>query len=194
MRMRRGRGSAVLVVVAVALTGCSSGDRAPKAAGPERTVLGSAARSFGSLSDLISSGKAVVRVRSTTERSVEWIGDVPFTVTSVDVMGVERGSVANAERVRVRQLGGTVGGVQVASNAVLLQPGTQYVLFVEPFSFGDGRDTGQWVILGPDLGMYELRGDRLLRPSSPDIPGGDGASAVPASLTLQQLRAELATS
>jgi len=155
-------------------------------------VHGSAARTFHSLRELTDASRAVVQVRATPQHTVEVIGGVPFTVTTVEVTKIEHGSVNGQTTLHVRQLGGEQQGVAVASNAVLLRPGTDYVLFVEPFSFGDGRDTGQWVIVGPDAGQYELQGDRLVRSSGAPV-STDAEDTVPATMSLAQLRAALAT-
>jgi hypothetical protein len=133
------------------------------------TVSGSRTRIYHSIAQLDADSVGVALVRATGTQTVERVAGIPFTVTTVSVVNVLRGSLSGPS-VKVRQLGGP--GVAVDEGAPLLQAGRDYVLFLQPFSFGPGQSTDQYTVTGAGAGLFAASGGiaQALDPVSTDLP------------------------
>lgn len=139
-----------------------------------RQLEGSAVRGYESIAEVLAETEAIV-VGTAGESRVETIGPVPFTVTEVKVD--DRVSGPSSETVLVRQTGDE--STFLSSGTPLLVSGNRYALFLEPFYFEPGKDTGQQVIVG--WGAWEENdGEFRLHMLEPDqVP----VKGLPATLT-----------
>ena len=126
---------------------------------------------YHSIQELNADAVAVVRITATSTRSVEQSRTTPFTVTVVKVDRVLRGSVASPT-IKLRQLGSPSGAIHIEDAGPLVQPGWSYVVFLIRFTYGPGRDTGQYYPVGGGAGVYLDENGMLKRldPQSPDLP------------------------
>lgn len=134
-------------------------------------VEGLRTKIYHSISELNADAVAVVRITATDARLVEPVGTVPFTVTTVRVDQVLRGSV-DGGTIKLRQLGSPSGHTVIEDASSLVQPGSSYVAFIHRFTFGPGRDTDQYVPVGGVAGLFLDQSGTLKRldPESPDLP------------------------
>jgi len=89
-----------------------------------------------------------------------------FTVTRVNVTGILYGSV-----IKVRQMGSR-GGPLMKNRTLLLEPGNAYVAFLDRFTFGPGKETDPYMVVGVGAGLFHDPGGMLEHqdPESPDLP------------------------
>jgi hypothetical protein len=156
------RNALLCLVMTVALASCS---RAPvtNGAGPvgsERpsdvqVFVGSRVHEYTSLKELAKASSVIAVVRATSTTTVEMISNLPFTVTTVDVVKGIRGTSAGAQ-LKIRQLGrvGTVAGDGISG---LLESGSVYILFLTRFEFSATEVTDQYVVTG-EAGTFKADG------------------------------------
>ncbi|MGI8688391.1 MAG: hypothetical protein ACR2M3_07405 [Thermomicrobiales bacterium] len=72
----------------------------------------------------------------------------------------------------MRQLGSPNGNVVIEDTAPLLQSGGSYVIFLERFTFGPGKETDQYIPVGGSAGLFRNQNGTLqkLDPDSPNLP------------------------
>jgi FlaG/FlaF family flagellin (archaellin) len=104
----------------------------------------SLARSFDTIEAVAAESTLVVRGQAGAQ-FVEYIGDVPFTVTDVAVTEVIAGSYGDAS-LRLRQFGDSLNASEDLES--VLVAGNDYLLYLKPFTFERDLPTGQWVTVG----------------------------------------------
>lgn len=149
-------------------------------ASSESGVSVSRAKGYQSIQQLRDDSLAVARVTVTNNGIVEHIDKVPFTIATATVDRVLRGTLPE-KSVRIRQLGD--GKTNVSDAVPLLQPGKSYVVFLQRFTYGPGKDTDQYVPAGA-VGVYLDQGGVLQRL--------DPNSSLPATLPLSELERQIA--
>lgn len=82
-------------------------------------------------------------------RSVDWIGGVPFTVTTATVTESLTPDVGEGSTIRIRQPGDA--RVEDFSTTAFLELGRTYAAALAAFHLEPGDDTGEWVIVGDAL-------------------------------------------
>jgi hypothetical protein len=114
---------------------------------------------------------------------VETIGTIPFTITVANVVDRIAGQPANSA-IRIRQFGDPNRPALTRNEPPLLAAGSTYVVFVQPFTYGPGSVTNQFVIVGGGAGLYLEQAGVLHRldPYSRQLPE---------TLTLQDLRGQI---
>lgn len=159
----------ITIAPAIALGGCAQGSGPNR---PQAYVESSRAKSYHSIHDLSADAQVIARVTATANHSVAHFGrgHVPYTTTTVRVNKILRGS-ASGSAIKIRQLG-RVGGPIIGDDVPLLVAGNSYVVFLQRFAFGPGRDTDQYVIVGGGAGLFADHNGALKRldPESPDLP------------------------
>jgi hypothetical protein len=136
---------------------------------------------YHSIGQLAADSRAVIVLTATATASGESVQGIPYTVTQARVERVIRGELQGST-VRIRQLGGT--GVTVEGGSPILKSGRTYLAFIEPFTFGPGAETDQWVIVGAGAGLFLVQGTTLTRldPESVDLPVATSFDSLQASL------------
>jgi hypothetical protein len=162
-----GRVAVITVLLGAAFTGgCSSANSSGSSA-QSQGVSGSRVKLYHSVSELATDSSSVAVVSATGTQRVETVdGDIPFTVTTVNVKQV-LGGVDIGTTVDVRQLGSSGAPGEVP----LMQSGHTYVVYLAPFHFTPGDSTGQWTIVGAGAGLFEMSGATLkhLDPQTSDL-------------------------
>lgn len=126
--------------------------------------------------------RATLVVRGTAGAShVEEIADTPFTVTTVEVAEALKGQPEEHE-IQVRQF----GDEQNTSHEVaeLLNAGSEYVLYLEPFELEAGKPLEQYVVVGGSAAYAEVGPDSY-RVTAPE-------TALPEMLTMDEARKSVA--
>lgn len=147
---------------------------------PEGRVHASRTASYASLRAMAKDAVAVVELAVDGPGAVQVVGAVPFTVTEARVTEVVHGKL-DGELLRLRQLGSTQSGGLVPEGE-LVRAGERYVAFVVPFTFADGKPTGQHVVAGSWQGLYRVEGTELV--TTDRVP-----SPLPTRLSKASLRA-----
>lgn len=177
------------LAVGVLLAGCQASPQTPESPGAEPTptirhVMVSRITVYRSIEQLARDSDAVVRVRvdgpsETVPADSQGIDALESTLTPVTILEVLQGSVGDAQLV-VRQTGSDT--MVVDGNAELLRAGSEYVLFLDAFTFdSSGPGTGEWIPTG-EVGVYRLDAGRYLRVA-------DDAPELPTTVTLADVRA-----
>ncbi len=125
-------------------------------------------KSYSSTASLTGdSDNVVIATAATQAPTVESVGDLPFSVTAVTVVRSLHGTAGVGQVLRVRQV-----GTQTADSAVVMQPGAQYLLYLDDFHFSPGDKTGQSVLVGGGAGLFAVAGGDAVRldPGSPALP------------------------
>ena len=132
-------------------------------------IEASRVKGYHTVSALVADADAIVIAQATTDHRIERIASVPFTVVVMEVLDVLKGSVEKGARINLRQTG---DGKVTVEDAPAVSPGTTYLLFLNRFTFGPGRETDQFVIVGVAAGMYEVHALEASRLDtlSPDLP------------------------
>jgi hypothetical protein len=141
----------VALSAAFALTGCGVADNHAGAISEPPGIHASLVRDYSSLAELSKASAALVKGRYVSSRP-EAIEGVPFTVTTIKVTKVLRGSVPSKE-IHILQLGRE--GMLVHDTSQLIKNNVEYLAFVAPFHFAPGDDTGLHTITG-EQGIYEF--------------------------------------
>jgi hypothetical protein len=157
----------------VLIAGCSDGRGTATPGNTSNTAIHvstSRTKQYNSIQQLISDSQVVVRVTPTSTRTVETVGATQFTVTTVNVDQVLRGTMSS-RTIKVRQLGAPTGNVVIEDAPPLLQPGSSYVLFLERFTYGPGKETDQYIAVGGGAGTFLNQNGTLKRldPASPNL-------------------------
>lgn len=165
------RRSAVVLVTVLLLSACSTADRAAARDAPTTTVAGamSVPEYYDTVEDLVANASLIVEVMVSDEVDEEAISSSTFAVTTVTVTQVlseGETAVAAGDEVRVRYTGRTTELYEGMPGPLVA--GDRYILFLEPFTFGDGRDTGQWVVVPPGQWRGQAKGHAF----ELDIVGG----------------------
>ena len=103
-------------------------------------------KEYRSLAELAKESSIVAVVRATDSVILEKVHDIPFTVTTVEVIRGMRGTSAGT-LLKVRQ----TGNPEIAMGddfPPILQAGETYLLFLHPFWFTEGEETGQYYVTG----------------------------------------------
>jgi len=153
-----------VVVIAAHLTSVSG---APLAT-TFTAVDGSRVHNYSSVRELSADAHVVVLARATGTTRVETIEKIPFTVTTMDVLQIWKDSAGIPTQFELRQVGAT----SVTGHVPLAVTGQTYLLFLQRFTYGPGRDTTQFVVVGSGAGMYLVSGSRASRvdPDSTLLP------------------------
>lgn len=182
---------ALLIPLAL-LTACGkSGNETVAPVTPTSTALGvsestsgmsaSRVKDYVSIRQLRDESLAIVRVTVTNNRSIEYVDKIPFTVTTATVDQVLLGFLPE-KSVKIRQLGD--GKTIVTESVPLLQSGRSYVVFLQRFTYGPGKETDQYVPTG-GVGLY-LDQEGSLQRVDPR------SSRLPATLPPQELERQIA--
>ena len=171
-------GSAIAVGgLLVALAGC--GSHTAHATATE-VIEASRAHYYSSVTELGRDSTLVAMIRPTGQTTVEQIGGIPFTISTVAVQRTIKGR-SSSTTLRLRETGSntTVGDVDP-----LVSKGRTYVAFMQPFELTPGKATGQWVLTGAGAGLFSLTGSTMtkLDPESPQIPSTLSADMVASGL------------
>ena len=158
-------------VVAI-VVGCGSNTAASSTHG----IQLSRAKSYTSVRQLAADSTLVVIGSATANVRIETINNIPFTVTSITVSRVLKGSWTGTS-LAVRQTGSTsdpVGG------SPLVSPGETYLLFLQPF-VGVPGTSGQFVVVGVAAGLFRVNGQFAYRldPESPSLPATIAVADIP---------------
>lgn len=149
--MSRVRASTALVIVLLA-AGCAAQSASPPTAGTQTAVSPTAetpaavsrARSYDSLAQLSADSTAIVVATVGNPRRAGAPGGGPVTLLPLKQVEVVAGALRPSDV--LRQIGG--GGVTVADGGAQLVPGRRYLLWLRPFFFVAGDDTGQVQVTG----------------------------------------------
>ncbi|MFI6105537.1 hypothetical protein [Streptomyces sp. NPDC051310] len=169
--------AALVVLAALAVTGCSATTEAEKKSAP--VLHASLQHEYKSLAELREDSSLVVRVTAAHAR-VRTLHTVPFTITEVKVQEVLKGKTEN-RTLSVQQL----GSLELASpdTSQLLEKGREYILFLEPYHLVPGDHTGLHTITG-EQGIYGYSSEK----QAYEYASGSEAR-VPKSLTRVQISA-----
>jgi hypothetical protein len=132
-------------------------------------ISASRVKEYRSLGELAKESTIVAVVRATGSAVVEKVHDIPFTVTTVEVIRGMRGTSAGT-LLKVRQ----TGNPEIAMGddlPAILRAGETYLLFLYPFWFTEGVDTGQYYVMG-DAGIFaaDMGAFKRLDPVSRVLP------------------------
>jgi len=144
-------------------------------------VSASRIKDYSSIQQLRDESLAVTHITATDKQTVEYVDNIPFTVTVATVDRVLRGALVE-KRIKIRQLGD--GKTTVEDAVPLLQPGKAYVVFLQQFTYGPGKETDQYVPVG-GVGLY-LDQAGVLQRVDPH------SSRLPATLSPQELERQIA--
>lgn len=166
-----------LVGGAVAYASISTGTSAPgrtstgNMAGP--TIAASCVSNYSSVATMAGASEDVITGVVLPGSTVDFVDGVPFTVTSVQVKSVLKGSLGVGSTVQLRQLGPGAGDAEPIVHA-----GSTALLFVVPFQWSPTQPVaGEYVALGCGQGLYEAT------TSQSSVFQAMSASGLPASLT-----------
>lgn len=140
-----------------------------------------------SMSTLTASASSVAVVEPTGRSRVEYVTNIPFTVTTVRVVDSLSGTQLGGE-IEIRQ-----PGRSSVEDQAILQPGGRYLAYLEPFMLEPGKvvNPSEFVITGGGAGLYASTGGAAY--SKVDVE----SSGLPAQTTIgqaQQLVQQLAGS
>jgi hypothetical protein len=136
---------------------------------------------YRSISQLARDSSALVEFTATPNAVTDLVGpaQVPFTVQRVSIQSVLSGQISGAI-IKVRQPGGESNGILYQYDVPLIQSGVHYAAFVQPFSWGPGRPTDEYVVTGGGAGLFSVSGSVFTRLDPESV-------ALPSTLTLQEL-------
>lgn len=182
-----------LLVAAVAMfsmVACSTADRSTPTDAPTTTVAGdlSIPEYYDTVGDLEANSDLIVEVTATKESIDEAVGRSSFAVTTVEVTDVLKQSagVSSGAEINVRYLGRSTELFEGMPGPLVA--GESYILFLQPFTFGDGRDTKQWVVVPPGQWHQTATGTLEL-----DVVGGpEPMSELPETLDAARVEGLLA--
>lgn len=174
--MRNQRFAAIAAVAATTLgmAACGPGDREP---GSLQHLDFSLAEEYSSIDALDADASLVVRGTARDIDRIEYEG-VPYQLVTVSVSEVVKGEAPSGDIV-VRQLYGLVDGL-----AAPMTTDQEYFLFLRPFEFKAGEDTGQWYVVGP--AQWTFKDGRLVLPVDKAYLG-----EIPSTLSQSQIEIEL---
>lgn len=130
-------------------------------------------KSYASVAALTGdSDNVVIATAATPAPTVESVGGLPFSVTAVTVSRSLKGTAGVGQVLRVRQV-----GTPTTAGAAVMQPGAQYLLYLDDFHYAQDDKTGQSVLVGAGAGLFAVAGGDATRLDS-DSP------ALPAKLSL----------
>lgn len=138
-------------------------------------------KGYDSIDALAHDATAVVLIEATAKTSEGSNGGIPFTVSTVRVDQVLRGSVTGSTTVDIRQLGTRNSNLGYA----LVRAEQRYVAFLVSYRFPEDEQP-EWLIVGESAGLFELNGNAVTKVDR------DVASArLPAELSLDELTSHL---
>jgi hypothetical protein len=189
-----GRAVSLMIALSVsAIVSCGgSGTSSRTTAGAVMHIDASRAKIYHSLREVAADAELVIRVTATTQHSVDLVqgypGDpipTPFTVTTVALRDVLKGPANTPNALMIRQIGASNGTTVVDGAPPILQSGRQYLLFLDQFTYGPGRATDQYVLVGGGAGLFADNGATVssLDPESPDLPRNATVADVTAVLS-----------
>lgn len=131
---------------------------------PMKAIL---AVNYQSVAGLTRAAQLIVFARASFTEDVQY-GQLPFAVTTLEVLDVLKSNRAAPGRLRVLELGGRLqpGPVKGGDGAMresrtvslegvpVMKPGAEYVLFLEPYVGSVTSDA--WVALGQFQGTFEI--------------------------------------
>lgn len=125
-------------------------------------------KTYGSIQQLTADAEIILVARATTVRSIERIQTIPFSVTEMEAVAVWKGTLTASTRFKLRQ----DGDGATASEVPVVTAGRTYLVFIKRFTFGPGRETDQFVVVGAGAGLYAIEGPLATRldPLSRDLP------------------------
>jgi len=145
-------------------------------------VHGSGTRSYVSFNELAHDASAVARLNFTGQISVEHIGPTPFSVSVMHVDRVLKGTLPSST-IKLRTLGAPPGSNEAVSDVDFsLSRGISYIAFLTQFTYGPGRETDQFVLVGG--GLFREEEGFVIR-LNPD------QSRIPARLSLSDFEGQL---
>lgn len=150
-------------------------------ASAEDGMSASRTKNYRSIQQLRDDSLAVAHVTVTNNGTIEYVDKVPFTIAMATVDRVLHGTLPE-KSVKIRQLGN--GNTNVTDAVPLLQPGKSYVVFLQRFTYGPGKDTDQY-IPASGVGLYLDQGGVLQRVDP-------NSSQLPATLSLPDLERQIA--
>ena len=185
--MRNARFMAVFACMGSMLVACSSGAGSATDQPPSQHVEGDQAVAYSDVADLTAASTAVILATATNAQVLEaadadGTSGLKSTITTLNVTKVVSGTFP-AGTVKLREL----GDVRSAANDVspFLKSGTQYVMFIVPFHFSDGKDTGEYVLTDGST-LYTSDGSQATF-------AGAGTNRLPAKLALATLESEVSS-
>jgi hypothetical protein len=153
-----------VVTLALGAAGCSSASQHEGAQRGTPThnhrtfIAPDYAVGYQSLRQLHAAATAAAVLKPTSESRVVYVAGLPFTVTSVKVIATILG----------RPLPTTIGLREVGTSstylagepgiATVVSPRSEYLAYLQPFTFGNGPVPGQWVVVGGLQGLYRHEG------------------------------------
>jgi hypothetical protein len=146
-----------------------------------QTLGGSRLKTYDSIAQLRADSVAVALIRATSTRRLELVAGTPFTVTTVNVLRVLAGENVGST-LKLRQLGRD--GIRLEGGVMPVRAGSEYVVFLQHFTFGPGGETDQFLVTGEPAGILAFAANRVTRLDEDSV-------AIPASLTLAELTTQL---
>ncbi len=168
------------VVVVLAASSCGhSGSPARGLTTNAPIVDGSRQHIFGSLKELATDSPTIVTATATKQETTT-IRNVPFTVTTMRLTDVIKGTAPAT--FRVQQLGTGAGAGEGGEAPVVAVVGQTYLLFMQPYEQQPGVVVASdlFVTVGADAGMYAGNLDRFDKTDglSPSLPNSVTVSLV----------------
>lgn len=170
--MGKRRMAIVATVLMIGLGACAASEATVGTAPEYEHFDFSLVKEYGSLEELATDTSLVVRGAPVSVERIEHEG-IPYQLVTFEPAKVIEGEDPG-ESIIVRQLYGLVDGL-----AVPMQAGREYLLFLRPFEFVPGEDTGQWYVVGP--GQWVQEGDQFILAVDESHLGG-----IPATLEAEQ--------
>lgn len=148
------------------------------------SIAASCASSYTSLSNLTNGASDVVVGTVLPQSQVVHVGAIPFTLTSIKIDKVVKGTtIANGSIISLRQLGPGGGDAQP-----IVRRGHSVLLFLSPFAWTPGQPVpGQYVDEGCGQGLYE---ESATNPGT-FVSMGSSVGHLPTNLTLADVNAAI---
>lgn len=130
-------------------------------------VHGSRAGGDLSMSTLTASASSVAVIEPTGRSRVEYVTNIPFTVSTVRVVDALSGTRLSGE-IEIRQ-----PGVSSVESQNVLKPGGRYLAFLEPFMLEPGLvvNPSEYVVAGGGAGLYASSGGAAYSKVDVESPG-----------------------
>lgn len=166
------------------LTGCSAGSSSsqPRVPSPGQSHTGvnseqrgsdaSWTKSYGTVEAVKADSREVVvghieKARETVKATEDGTGELKSTIFHIRVDQVLSGSLTVGGIIKVRQMGTKESPAFSNDDLSLLEDGQSYMLFLQPFEFHRGVNTGQFQIVG-EVGAFKIQGQTAVRTTKRD--------------------------
>lgn len=146
--------------IATCACGASAHHSHSSAPKQRQVIAANRAHVYRSVNELAHDSTLVAEVSPTGQTVVQSIGGIPFTVATVTVKKVMKGSYAAGKTLRLRELGDEQTSGEGDPH---LSKAQTYIAFMQPFVLHRGESTGQWVLTGAGAGVFSLSGQTVTR-------------------------------